>query len=452
MPRLNFVFATVFFVLLGSCGGLSCSAELEGCEEGYSFDESGVCVEDEPTVPADFEYVPVDRERESLEDASQQQYVEMDVPEFTGFDLVELEPVIVNPEDLSFTLWIPYPDETYILPARITDPNGAVLYDLETDWTNYQINDRYDFHFVPDAGFLSLMLPNTERIELVPGEYKIEVFVEDSTPLENDPSVLVKQRNPGKMFDLNVWLVQVADLFDTVNPEDDDALSSALRVYRDLYAHVGVFLDETRFFTLLDAASQPYAYVNNIPEIHEICRKSEDAPEGVNVFLVRGIELEEYAYDGETFTILGYASGLPGPGRQTGTSASCVVISAEILDGWPRTLGATMAHETGHWFGLFHPTESTGTLFDAIDDTPMCPSQLDRNGDYVVTLNECQGRGADNLMFWQMGNDDSFAIGSSGMHLTEGQKWVIERHPEVRPASTAKKSDRSEGDEARSLE
>ncbi len=439
MIRFYPSWTVVAFCFLLIFAGLSCSEELQECEDGYTFDERGICVEEEPSLPEDFdfEYVPV--ERVPLED-NVQEYVDMGVPEYEGFELVELEPVIVEPGDYSFTLWIPYPDQTYIFPARITDPDGQVLYDLETDLGNDMINDKYDFHFVPDIGFLSLMLPNTERIELISGQYKVEVFVEDKTPLEDDPSVLVKQRTLGTTFDLNVWLVQVADLFNTTEPETDANLSKAIEVFRALYADVGITIRETRFYTLLDAENQQFADLNNITEVHDLCRKTEDAQEGVNVFLTRRIILEEYAVEDAVYTILGFASGLPGPGKQKGTSASCVVVSSEVLDGYPRTLGATMAHETGHWLGLFHPTEATGNLYDAIDDTPTCPPQLDRNDDWLVTVDECRGRGADNLMFWQMSGNESFSIGDEGMHLTEGQKWVIERHPEVRSVQSSEES------------
>jgi hypothetical protein len=64
-------------------------------------------------------------------------------------------------------------------------------------------------------------------------------------------------------------------------------------------------------------------------------------------------------------------------------------------------LAHVMAHEAGHYLGLFHTTEQTGTTFDPLQDTPECPSTRDANGDGIVSASECVGVGADNMMFWQ---------------------------------------------------
>jgi hypothetical protein len=34
--------------------------------------------------------------------------------------------------------------------------------------------------------------------------------------------------------------------------------------------------------------------------------------------------------------------------------------------------GETLAHEVGHYMGLFHPVESSYDYWDALDDTPEC--------------------------------------------------------------------------------
>ena len=53
-----------------------------------------------------------------------------------------------------------------------------------------------------------------------------------------------------------------------------------------------------------------------------------------------------------------------------------------------RILGETMAHETGHYLGLYHPVESTWNRWDALPDTPDCNREAD-----------CQDAFAQNLMF-----------------------------------------------------
>ena len=85
-------------------------------------------------------------------------------------------------------------------------------------------------------------------------------------------------------------------------------------------------------------------------------------------------------------------------------------------------LGETAGHEMGHFLGLFHPSESAGTLFDPIADTPQCPLSQNSNNDSKLTAEECgQQYGADNLMFW-----DSWENGNQD-NLTEGQVYVLKR-------------------------
>ncbi len=76
----------------------------------------------------------------------------------------------------------------------------------------------------------------------------------------------------------------------------------------------------------------------------------------------------------------GLAGGIPGPLGSTGNSG--VIISALLAAGHDgrfseeesRILAETLAHETGHYLGLFHPVEIGWDRWDAVDDTPECDS------------------------------------------------------------------------------
>jgi hypothetical protein len=41
-----------------------------------------------------------------------------------------------------------------------------------------------------------------------------------------------------------------------------------------------------------------------------------------------------------------------------------------------RIYAETLAHETGHYLGLFHPVEATFDSWDILTDTPECDSEL----------------------------------------------------------------------------
>ena len=122
---------------------------------------------------------------------------------------------------------------------------------------------------------------------------------------------------------------------------------------------------------------------------------------------------------------LGNAAGIPGSQGLKGSHNGVLInLSAHKTGGSlnNQLLGETAGHEMGHFLGLFHPSESAGTLFDPIPDTPQCPLSQNSNNDSKLTAEECGPQfGADNLMFW-----DSWDDGNQD-NLTEGQVYVLKR-------------------------
>lgn len=110
--------------------------------------------------------------------------------------------------------------------------------------------------------------------------------------------------------------------------------------------------------------------------------------------------------DGQQVTILvsetidgsvdyyGIAGGIPGTlGR---TDSALIIVSWLANAGGDgafsaadvQLFGETLAHETGHYMGLFHPVEMTYDYWDALSDTEDCGSQ-----------NACESALRENLMF-----------------------------------------------------
>ena len=141
----------------------------------------------------------------------------------------------------------------------------------------------------------------------------------------------------------------------------------------------------------------------------------------LNVFFVHTISGGSL----EGYIILGESAGIPGvPIR--GTTGSGMAVTAADFPGGLQDIADTWAHEGGHWLGLFHPTESAGTSFDPLPDTPECAQGTrDTNGDKIMQPSECGGFGADNEMFWT----SVAAIPHS--NLTPNQSFVLLRNPAV---------------------
>lgn len=91
--------------------------------------------------------------------------------------------------------------------------------------------------------------------------------------------------------------------------------------------------------------------------------------------------------------VYGLAGDIPGPLVSTSRSG---VLVASLLAAGPdgffskeeqRLYGETLAHEAGHFLGLFHPVEVAYDRWDALGDTPECDTEatcMDAMGDHLM--------------------------------------------------------------------
>lgn len=96
--------------------------------------------------------------------------------------------------------------------------------------------------------------------------------------------------------------------------------------------------------------------------------------------------------------VRGWAGGTPGPVATPGSVRGGVVIAlGEFEDG--ATAGRQLAHELGHYLGLFNSTSHDGGS-DPLDSTPICPSSADADSNGLLTAAECATHDGKNVMFW----------------------------------------------------
>jgi hypothetical protein len=248
------------------------------------------------------------------------------------------------------------------------------------------------------AGYLA---PNTPSVELIPGEWtwQLQSMSERGQPGSGAVDVVIEIKRAAAApargaLDLHFHFTGAHGWTAETAPDDADFQAAVERMC-EFYGAIGIGLGA---FTYNDVDPE-FATVDSITgansELHRIYATSR-YDTGVSLFFVERIQ---GPFAGAA--IGGIAGGTPGPTLLPSTVRSGVVVATE-LDPDPRAIGHIMAHETGHFLGLFHTREITGHT-DPIEDTPE--------------------NAQDNLMYPTVTQGDA--------HLTEGQGFVLRHSPAV---------------------
>ncbi len=188
----------------------------------------------------------------------------------------------------------------------------------------------------------------------------------------------------------------------------DADFQAALAEARKRLAVAGIVLNPVRHYEVDGKLGFIVTREGSDGDLAALFRAGEGLPAGVNVFFVDSI----YATSGGggppgLDLMLGVAGGIPGEPDAAGTSRAGIAIAGERDD--PVRLGRAIAHEIGHYLGLFHTTEAPDGDGDAIaDPLPDTPQPA-----------------GDNLMHW--------SVSAQSIALSHEQSQVLRRSPMLRP-------------------
>ncbi len=340
------------------------------------------------------------------------------------------EMVLATPADaVSVTLQIQHRAG----PARdvsffyVRDPAGTQLFDVAQI---AMLNDQ-PIRWLPAGTYDSatMLIPNTtpDRVTFVPGLHRwaagpIPAMAGDTATPNLRFTAIVKRSPTGSVtsgvLDLNIHLVGIRGL-NASNASSNTKMRASLARLDTILMQAGVRLGTVSYFDITGPDATAYRVIDSTDgadsELANLFRLSAGrSGNSLDIFFVRSINA-----DGGAFGALGVAGGIPGPVGMHGTAHSGV--AAAFADGvvgsgaaGGQVVGQILAHEIGHYVGLFHSTERARPCGAGEDPTAdMCAPF--GGGDQLADTSYGDMR---NLMYW------SIVGGGTNTALTNGQGHV----------------------------
>ncbi|MEN0068533.1 MAG: hypothetical protein AAGA48_40815 [Myxococcota bacterium] len=262
---------------------------------------------------------------------------------------------------------------------ELEDPDGNLVYNAE-EWFSPADEQKTNAAFLAAVSNLNWPVAADDP-PLREGRWRALIGMTDSEGSfikgDVDVDILFKSDADATAGTVRVALVHSVD----EDPGLKVAIDQAKGLWTDLYASIGLTLEIEDWQTTDEGLAPPTAGDPRYAEIAEATGLRT-----IVVALTDEIDTSQLNIDSLVGQIVGISGGIPGaltPSPRSAVQVSTlaavgtdgIISEAEI-----RLLAETLAHETAHYLGLFHPVEALvggmpWSVFDALTDTPRCGGQ-----------------------------------------------------------------------------
>ncbi|MDH5491253.1 MAG: hypothetical protein OEY14_04815 [Myxococcales bacterium] len=306
--------------------------------------------------------------------------------------------------------------------ARLEAPGGELLFDYIS--LSRYVDPPIRWLPIRNEESICMLVPNTtpDRVALRGGRYELQLTApaasgSDTRTLELELSLRIR-RALGTSLDLDVFLVGVG--LDATQAPSDPRVSGAIGELERILASAGLGLGTLRYLDVPLPDAEPFSILDSADgassEAAALMRAHAGSGDAINLYLVRTISEAGSL-------LLGYAAGLPGAPGVHGSANAGVIISFDPLavGSDPLPIGQVMAHEIGHYLGLFHTREALRPClpFEAPGGADPCaPFGAE---DVLIDTDAADGT---NLMYFALGGADGITYNDQ---LSDGQRFVLQR-------------------------
>lgn len=325
--------------------------------------------------------------------------------------------------DLTFTL--PPGHHTFLIIVTAAEPAAwHMLAKLVTPQGKPVVKPSGGFDCIPCQNRVvgthtvaTFLFPTTPDLAVKPGNYVLRLQASipgltafDPWPGTVDVAVLMAKGDappPLAELDLALRFTGSGTLTAETAPSDP-RLQQALAELAALYATAGVAIGEVTYAPAPEDLQLIETVTGPDSDLAALLSHATASAGAVDVFFVDQIHVPKE--DGSSI-VLGIAGGIPGPALVPGTVHSGVAVSTLPPFGPVDHLGTVIAHELGHYLGLFHVVEDPAGPYvpDPLTDTP--------DDDLY------------NVMWWTADG----LVEESAKHFSPHQADVIRRNPATRP-------------------
>lgn len=283
------------------------------------------------------------------------------------------------PDAKSFAMYLQGEETSFHLVDHLRAPSGDVWVESTPStnpdnlFSDHQVRSKVRSDVGFRAGHNSLLVPNGEGVEVSGGKYaaSLRAFAANSTDLKPgsgkvDVTIAVK-RVSGTPIAGRVPLHIYVPRFDQAVPgklsastaANDPIINGGLEHLKLLLGEAGIEISDIQFHPLDVTAEWTTTLEGGQALLQKMTHKK-----GVGIVLLNLIDIDANGMSDAS----GMSFGLPGAPADLNVSRSgiCMAMRQMMI---PREFGEVLAHELGHYFGLFHTADDFLNIEDTFDDT-----------------------------------------------------------------------------------